>query len=230
MPSGDDTIDFPEFLSLMSRKMKDTDTEEELTEAFKVFDRDGNGFISPAELRHIMTNLGEKLTDEEIDEMICEADADVSGQINYEEFVKMMMGAGPSSHTHVSSPPPAPPAICPAPILPPASAAYPAALAPPLTATLDPLQPLLLLQAFDGSWQLTSALQEVLKVTPELLEAATEIPDNVWATALCIAFLRSKLATRQEEWTLVAAKACAWLQSAGYDFEKTVNSALEKLP
>ena len=43
---GNGTIDFPEFLSLMARKMKDTDTEEELIEAFKVFDRDGNGFIS----------------------------------------------------------------------------------------------------------------------------------------------------------------------------------------
>jgi calmodulin len=85
------TIDFPEFLSLMARKMKDTDTEEELIEAFKVFDRDGNGFISAAELRHVMTNLGEKLTDEEVDEMIREADVDGDGQINYEEFVKMMM-------------------------------------------------------------------------------------------------------------------------------------------
>ena len=45
--------------------MKDTDTEEELIEAFKVFDRDGNGLISAAELRHVMTNLGEKLTEEE---------------------------------------------------------------------------------------------------------------------------------------------------------------------
>ena len=63
---GNGTIDFPEFLSLMARKMKDTDTEEELIEAFKVFDRDGNGFISAAELRHVMTNLGEKLTDEEV--------------------------------------------------------------------------------------------------------------------------------------------------------------------
>merc|ERR1719498_815437 len=71
--------------------MKDTDTEEELIEAFKVFDRDGNGFISAAELRHVMTNLGEKLTDEEVDEMIREADVDDDGQINYEEFVKMMM-------------------------------------------------------------------------------------------------------------------------------------------
>ena len=60
-------------------------------EAFKVFDKDGNGFLSAAELRHVMTKLGEKLTDEEVDEMIREADVDGDGQINYEEFVKMMM-------------------------------------------------------------------------------------------------------------------------------------------
>merc|ERR1712010_185819 len=87
---GSDTIDFPEFLNLMARKMKDTDSEEEIKEAFKVFDKDGNGFISAAELRHVMTNLGEKLTDEEVDEMIREADVDGDGQINYEEFVTMM--------------------------------------------------------------------------------------------------------------------------------------------
>merc|ERR1712096_340556 len=50
------------------------DSEEEIREAFRVFDKDGNGFISAAELRHVMTNLGEKLTDEEVDEMIREAD------------------------------------------------------------------------------------------------------------------------------------------------------------
>jgi calmodulin len=88
---GNGTIDFPEFLTMMARKMKDTDSEEEILEAFKVFDKDGNGFISAAELRHIMTNLGEKLSDEEVDEMIREADIDGDGQINYEEFVKMMM-------------------------------------------------------------------------------------------------------------------------------------------
>ncbi|KAJ3684577.1 hypothetical protein LUZ61_013741 [Rhynchospora tenuis] len=90
---GNGTIDFPEFLNLMARKMKDTDSEEELKEAFRVFDKDQNGFISAAELRHVMTNLGEKLTDEEVDEMIREADVDGDGQINYEEFVKVMMVA-----------------------------------------------------------------------------------------------------------------------------------------
>ena len=76
---------------MMARKMKDTDSEEEILEAFKVFDKDGNGFISAAELRHVMTNLGEKLTEEEVEEMIKEADFDGDGQVNYDEFVKMMI-------------------------------------------------------------------------------------------------------------------------------------------
>ena len=103
---GNGTIDFPEFLTMMARKMRDTDSEEEIKEAFKVFDKDGNGYISAAELRHVMTNLGmssrcasvgtgqllmgerhdvgEKLSDSEVDEMIREADVDGDGQINYE--------------------------------------------------------------------------------------------------------------------------------------------------
>jgi calmodulin len=92
---GKGIIDFPEFLSLMSCKMHDVDVEEELIECFKVFDRDNNGFISAAELRHVMCGLGEKITDEEIDEMVHEADVaghvDGDGRINYEEFIRMMM-------------------------------------------------------------------------------------------------------------------------------------------
>ncbi|KAK6341192.1 hypothetical protein TWF696_008279 [Orbilia brochopaga] len=85
------TIDFPEFLTMMARKMKDTDSEEEIREAFKVFDRDNNGYISAAELRHVMTSIGEKLTDQEVDEMIREADQDGDGRIDYNEFVQLMM-------------------------------------------------------------------------------------------------------------------------------------------
>ena len=68
----------------MAKKMKDTDSEEEIREAFKVFDKDGSGFIDSSELRQVMTTLGEKLTDEEVDEMIQEADVDGDGQVNYE--------------------------------------------------------------------------------------------------------------------------------------------------
>ena len=67
---GNGTIDFKEFLGLMARKMRDNDSEEELIEAFKIFDRDGNGLISNVELQHVMTSLGENVTMDEVDEMI----------------------------------------------------------------------------------------------------------------------------------------------------------------
>jgi len=218
-----ESIDFPEFLSLMARKMKDTDTEEELVEAFKVFDKNGSGFINAAELRHVMTNLGEKLSDEELDEMVREADVDGVGQVNYEEFVKMMMCGGP-----VCAAPPPPPVPC-AVLSPSPSAPYSAPAPCRAPQTQDALQPLLLLQAFDGSWELGSALQQALKVAPEVLKIAGDIPEKVWATALCLAFLRNKLAYRQEEWTLVAAKACRWLRGEGYDPEELITRAFDKL-
>jgi calmodulin len=101
---GNGTIDFPEFLTMMARKMKDTESEDEIREAFKVFDKDGNGFISAAELRHVMTNLGEKLTDEEVDEMIREADVDGDGQIDYDEFVKVSCGGCVCARTRMTPP------------------------------------------------------------------------------------------------------------------------------
>ncbi|KAL4237341.1 hypothetical protein ACF0H5_002059 [Mactra antiquata] len=87
---GNGTIDFNEFLIMMSRQKKNGDEEKELLEAFQVFDTDGNGSICAAELRHVMASLGENLTDDQIDEMIQEADIDGDRQINFEEFKKMM--------------------------------------------------------------------------------------------------------------------------------------------
>lgn len=48
-----------------------------------MFDRNGDGYISAPELRLVMTNLGEKLTDEEVDDMIREADLDGDGVVSY---------------------------------------------------------------------------------------------------------------------------------------------------
>ena len=61
---------------MMARRMSEVQGEDDdLRAAFKVFDKDGNGFISPQELRQVMINLGEKLSEEEIDSMIREAGA-----------------------------------------------------------------------------------------------------------------------------------------------------------
>merc|ERR1711953_929172 len=87
---GTGSIDFPEFLMMMALKSDADNAEDEIREAFQVFDGDGNGFINRQELTMVMSNLGEKLTSEEIQGMIDEADVDGDGQINYEEFYNMM--------------------------------------------------------------------------------------------------------------------------------------------
>jgi len=66
------------------------DSEEELYQAFREFDRDGNGLISAAELKHIMAALGERLTDEEVDETMKDADLDGDGYLNFEEFANLV--------------------------------------------------------------------------------------------------------------------------------------------
>merc|ERR1719167_1976810 len=87
---GSGLLDFPEFLSMMVLKAESENAEDEIREAFQVFDGDGNGFINRQELACVMGNLGEALTSEEIQSMIDEADIDGDGQINYEEFFSMM--------------------------------------------------------------------------------------------------------------------------------------------
>lgn len=75
---------------MMPTQERDDNAEEEMLEAFRVFDTDGNGSITADELRQIFVNLGEKLTEDEIADMIDEADTDGDGEINYQEFVTMM--------------------------------------------------------------------------------------------------------------------------------------------
>ena len=63
---------------------------EEVKEAFREFDLDKNGFVGAAEIAHVLQSMGEKATDDEVDEMILMADLDGDGQISFDEFFKLI--------------------------------------------------------------------------------------------------------------------------------------------
>ena len=85
-------ITFEEFLPLYlsARQKKDRGPLEDFVEGLKVFDKENNGLINSAELRHVLTSLGERLTDEEVDTLLSGLE-DGQGQVNYEEFIKMVL-------------------------------------------------------------------------------------------------------------------------------------------
>jgi len=85
----DGFIDFLEFARVWwvrEQQNIEADFDIELELAFKVFDTDGSGVITREELRDKLTTLGEKLTEEEVEELLAEADTDNSGTISFEEF------------------------------------------------------------------------------------------------------------------------------------------------
>jgi len=87
-------IDYPEFLRLMEThpaKVGEEMRAEDIVEAFRAFDKDGNGVITAAEIKVSMEAMGQKLTDAEVQDMIREADVNGDGLINYEEFARMML-------------------------------------------------------------------------------------------------------------------------------------------
>lgn len=89
------TIDFKEYITLLARRVRDVDLEEETVEAFRIFDRNDDGLISTEELKAIMYVLSEKIVGEVISEedlnlMMKEADTDEDGYINYKEFIEVL--------------------------------------------------------------------------------------------------------------------------------------------
>ena len=87
---GSGNIDFNEFLQIMTVKMSERDSKEEILKAFKLFDDDDTGKISFHNLKRVAKELGENLTDEELQEMIDEADKDGDGEVNEAEFLRIM--------------------------------------------------------------------------------------------------------------------------------------------
>jgi len=91
---GDGSVDFDEFMAMMTGKMGDKDQREQLLEGFALYDEDETGKISFANLQRVAKELGEGMCDEELQEMIDEADRDGDGEINEEEFLSMMKEVG----------------------------------------------------------------------------------------------------------------------------------------
>lgn len=88
---GNRKLDFDEFLRYVKHTYKDPDEIRcNLTEAFKIFDANKDGFISREELKAVLTKMGEKLSEKEFDEMVRVADSNGDGRIDYEEYVNMM--------------------------------------------------------------------------------------------------------------------------------------------
>ena len=88
-----ETFTFADLLSILSKlpQVDQKSLRAALLDAFRVFDQSGSGEIGTQELHHIMTSLGEKLTEEEAEEMIKLADPSGSGVIRYENFVDKLV-------------------------------------------------------------------------------------------------------------------------------------------
>lgn len=87
---GDGQINFEEFLATMTVKMGQRDSREEMIKAFRLFDDDETGRISFQNLKRVANDLGENLTDEELQEMIDEADREGTGEVSLEDFMRIM--------------------------------------------------------------------------------------------------------------------------------------------
>jgi calmodulin len=87
----DDKINFEEFLILMHSRLKKADIENELNEAFSVYDKNGSGIISVREFKKIMNSLGEKVCEEEVEEIIQKVDPKNRGYINYKDLTRIIV-------------------------------------------------------------------------------------------------------------------------------------------
>ncbi len=91
--NNDNAVSFDEFCVMIKASSKfelKQDAQDEIREQFKLFDLDGNGSISPDELKKVMATMGEKISDEEIDDLLAKYDLNKNGFIEYNEFVKYM--------------------------------------------------------------------------------------------------------------------------------------------
>lgn len=92
--NGTGVIDFDEFEHMMTAKIGERDARDELMKAFRIIDEDKNGKISDVDIMRVTKDLGETFTLDEIREMINEADRNGDGEVDAEEFVRIMRKTG----------------------------------------------------------------------------------------------------------------------------------------
>merc|ERR1712013_48687 len=89
--NGMGSINFEDFKCMMQQQLEQKSADDEIRQAFELFDKDKDGKISPKELKEVMLSLGEQLSDRDVSDMIYEADQTGDGCINYNEFKRMML-------------------------------------------------------------------------------------------------------------------------------------------
>lgn len=91
-PGLTSTVDFETFQRVLNRPggFRDPGEPDEYCRGFQVFDKDMTGFIGVGQLKYILTNLGEKMTDDEVDELLKAVDTS-SGQVNYTDLVRTIL-------------------------------------------------------------------------------------------------------------------------------------------
>ncbi|KII73205.1 Calmodulin [Thelohanellus kitauei] len=90
--NGLGSLTYEQFRSVATQKLLSRDTENEIKEALRIFDKKGTGFVNSTELRHCLTTLGEKLSEEEADEVFRCLDPENNGNINIERATRELCG------------------------------------------------------------------------------------------------------------------------------------------
>ncbi|KAK9511924.1 hypothetical protein O3M35_000484 [Rhynocoris fuscipes] len=95
-PWNTNELDFDNFVEIAARYLPEEENPEalqqELREAFRLYDKEGNGYITTEVMREILAELDDTIPDEDLDAMIDEIDADGSGTVDFEEFMEIMTG------------------------------------------------------------------------------------------------------------------------------------------
>lgn len=93
---GSGSVEFPEFLEMMTHKILNRDGKDELMKVYGLFEDQSTGKISLKSLKRVAREIGEKMSEEELQEMIDEADRDGDGEVNEEEFLRYMKKSVPA--------------------------------------------------------------------------------------------------------------------------------------